>query len=346
MKKVTSCFLIFFCSLVCSLQAQVLWDFRGGVSYGKWNYDDYSEKYWNYMGELGIDIPLKKKFALDIALRYKNICHIDAWDYELTEDNSYWGNYDEEEKTRASILELPFRLGYKIPLSKYSLIRLSVGPYVSAGLNDGFRLYQVGGTTGVTYEYKKINIGLNYNVAIHKAFDNVASNGVYLTLGVKFKSSAWKSIGAVTAAIGTTAIAVGNAVSTEKTQAVEKNAGYDNSSEISDYTPNVVSESEPSTASSKKREAKKKELDEKTKKLEKQTAYRMSGKYASLDFAYDGYYNQLLKMKTYPEKYSSQSYCSDIKYIQAQMKSIREKMDKYGGGKKAKADLEDWNPCR
>ncbi len=231
MNKKLFLLLLFVSVTMLSVRSELLWDFRGGVSYGSYeNLYGESKSAFNYLGELGVDIPIKDKYAIEVALRYKNVYHADSYksynfeNYEGEAYNkaywsdgdifSYWyDGYDEPKfDGRASLLELPVRFGYKIPLSTKSLLRVGAGPYVSFGLNNGFRYYQSGISTAVTFEYRKINVGLNYNIAVHNAFDKFGHDGVFLTFGIKFKSSAWKSIGIVAAAVGGTALAVSSVI--------------------------------------------------------------------------------------------------------------------------------------
>lgn len=338
----------------CSAKAQVLWDFRGGVSYNTLGgYTETTKDAFSYMGELGIDIPIKDKFGIEVALRYKNIFHSDSFKSELDYDNLqdydkyYWLNKENCEG-RASILELPLRMGYKIPIFSNTLLRVGVGPYVSAGLNDKFRLYQAGISTALTYEYKKINIGVNYNLALHDSFEREGHNGVFLTFGVKFKSSAWKSIGAAAAAVGSVAVVVSNAITTSETNDNSTSIPNDETSLETNGNDYADDNSNANDYAKRKNEAKKKELDEKSKKAKKELDYRRSGGYKNDDRAYGGYEDELRKMKLNPERYthlSTEKYCRTVKDIQSQMKTIRERMAR-NGCKRAKSSLESWNPCK
>lgn len=62
-----------------------------------------------------------------------------------------------------------------------------------------------------------------------------------------------------------------------------------------------------------------------------------------LERAYNGYEDQLVKMKTSPENYSKQDF-KDIPHIQSEMKRIREKLKEMGAPGIVQSPLETWRP--
>lgn len=318
--------------MATTTHAQVLWDFRAIGSYQKSDNTD-KKNIFNWGAELGIDIPVKEKFGIEVALRYKNWLHSDSYEH-TTDLDPYNKVYWETDKWegQANLLELPIRFSYKLPVSSNSLVRIGVGPYVSVGMDHSFSVYQAGVTTAVTYEYRKINVGLNYDFAVHKGFDNELSNELYLTVGVKFKSSAWKKIGTAAAVIGGAAVAVGTVVTAANGDDVDE-ASFVQSTDLS------VDETSTETRKSSGNKSK-------LKQLEKSNSYMSSGSYRNDNRAYTGFEDQLRDMKLNPEKYdnlSSSQFRSKVKNIQSKMKTIRERIVK-NGGTKAKSSFESWNP--
>lgn len=192
-------------------RAQLLWDFRGGVSYQglKSDYED-SEKGFNYFGELGLDIPIGERYAIETGIRYKNIKFVDDI-CNLSEEDAFYTDYYNNRIIRANILEIPVKFGYKLPIWENTKVRFSGGPYVSMGIENFGKVYQAGLALSATYEYKYFNFGLNYNLPCYKGFKNAYPNGLYATVGIKFKSKAWKYIGATLAAICTVGAAAASA---------------------------------------------------------------------------------------------------------------------------------------
>jgi len=197
--------LLAFIAISTHSHAQLLWDFRGGVSYQglKSDYED-SEKGFNYFGELGIDIPIARKFAIETGIHYKNIKFMDDY-YNMSDDDDYY------DASRANILEIPVKFGYKLPIWENTKVRFSGGPYVAMGCENFGKVYQAGLALSATYEYKYFNFGINYNLPCYKGFKNAYPNGVYATVGIKFKSKAWKYIGATLATICTVGAAAASA---------------------------------------------------------------------------------------------------------------------------------------
>lgn len=303
--------------------SQVLWDLRTGVAFNKKDGMRYSDAFY-YMVELGIDIPIKQHYALEAAFRYKSAFQWDGKDM-------YW--YDEDsheyiELGRANLLELPIRFGYKFILNKNSKIRLSAGPYVSAGLDNGFRYYQSGLSTAATYEYKRFNVGLNYNVALHKGFDNIAGNGLFVTLGLKFGNTAWKAIGQAAMIVGEIATVV---APTSDNQTASD-------TEVDTMPSNNPTKTTISSASNTK---------DKQQALDKQNRY-MHGNYQTDLRTYSKMEDRLRNMDLNPSQYSHLSnsqYCNEVKKTQQEMRKLREKIVS-NGGTRSKSSYEDWVPAQ
>lgn len=321
-------------------QGQVKWDIRGGVSYGTLDYGEgFKEHAFSYLGELGIDIPLKSRFALEIAVRYKNLLHVDSYEsMNPSTPSDYYKNYwiNGDGDGRANLLEFPVKFGYKIPIFSNTAIRVAAGPYVTCGMDETFRYYQSGISTAVTYEYKAINLGLNYNIAIHNAFERYGHNGIFLTVGFKFGSSAWKSIGKAAMAIGSTAAVVGAAFAETSTDSDIET--YDENGYESNYTESNMDTNTRNTSKSSQ--------GAHTKELEKQNQY-LHGDYRTDSRTYTGYEDQLRDMKLNRcEHFShlkSEQYRQRVKDIQNKMKKLREKIVSKGGTR-SKSSFEDWDP--
>lgn len=301
------------CLSTLSLNAQLLWNIRGGAAYTRCS--TWDETGINYLGELGIDIPFSQTTALEVSLMYKNIL---LWDKEDDQGWDYLKPYwDNEENDRANLLELPIKFGYKLRTGKRSLVRFAAGPYISAGLDEHFRIYQSGLTTAVTFEYRKINVGISYDLGIYHHYKVDNPNTPFLTFGIKFGASGWKGIAVGAAAIGGAALAISNAYNNSNSN--QNMIYYDDFEGESTYDNSTST----NTNSSQK----------KSKTSSADVRY-MNGSYKSDLYTYSGYEDQLIKMKVSPEKYSHLShsqYVNQAKSIQKKMKTIRERIISHGG---------------
>ncbi|ADV42813.1 outer membrane beta-barrel protein [Bacteroides helcogenes] len=301
--------------VLSSVDAQVLWDFKVGASY----HNVCDERKLDYMGELGIDIPIKEKFSLEAGLRYKNILFVD--DLDNVDYDTYKPYAADGEDIRANILELPVKFGYKLRLAENSNLRFGVGPYVSAGMNGSMKLFGAGVTSCVVYEYKKVNVGLNYNITCHEPYKNMAKEGVFLTIGVKFGNSVWRGIGTGLAAVGSVAGSVADAY-TESTGSSFVNDNVDNTGSGYSVSNNTNGSASGSTSRSSSNNS---VSDVQAKNTDSNT--------------YSKDESLLVKMNTYYERDYNDS---DRISIQSRMKSIRTKWE--GRGFKMRhSQWEDWD---
>lgn len=320
MKKILCTSLLFILCLQVYSQEKLLWDFRLGI--GKEFYkapeDDHNKFNVNiYSAELGLDIPIGKKFAIQPSFMYKLMHDKDSeFDfYDNYHDNYYYDDWGE--KTFQHFFEIPVLFSYKLPLSENQKIRFSAGPYVCTNVN--FSDYEVGANLRVTYEYKKFNVGISselpiFNNPFPRGDFGKKQPGICLNIGIKFHSKAWKSIGMVAGAVGVVAGTVGVAVAESKTTNSSGSfTGTGESSGSGSTTRNV--------------------------KASDRNSKWMTGNYSTMKNTYSNYETQLIKMNTYPSQYND----SQRKDIQSKMRKIRQTITSHGGTC-AKSQWEDWQP--
>lgn len=322
MNKLVCAFLFLMLSWQAYSQEKLLWDFRLGIGKEFYEFSDgdgYTEKFSTpiYSAELGLDIPIKQKFAIQPSIIYKYMHDKDAFFYfsdTFTEAES--DTY--EDKYSSHFLEIPILFGYKLPLSENQKIRFSAGPYVTTKVD--FTKYEIGMNLRVAYEYKKFNVGVStelpcFNNPFPRYFGS-KKPGVYLNLGIKFHSKTWKSIGSVAAVIGTVAGTVGVAVMESQAEMSST------SSETSETTTN-------STSNSK--------IKGKANPSDRDVKW-MQGNYSTMKRVYSECESQLIKMSTYPEQYNDRQ----RRDIQAKMRQTRQTITQHGGTC-AKSTWEDWS---
>lgn len=170
-----------------SVARPALWNFTvGGMSHSS-----YGESLFDWSLMLGGDIPISlkgKPFPLETGLRYLSQKMIIQSDFDgwIEDNRGYEG--------RASVLEVPLRLAYDLPLSNNLALRLSAGPYIS-WLLSGPGGFNFGIEPSVALKYKYVSLGLQFAAPLHQGFKNEYSSAPMLTFGIRFKSSAWKYIG-------------------------------------------------------------------------------------------------------------------------------------------------------
>ena len=321
MKKILCTYLLFILCLQAYSQEKLLWDFRIGA--GKEFYKDSEdiEEKFNvnvYNAELGLDIAIGDKFAIQPSFMYK-LMHDKDGEFYFYDDPYY---YDWEEKRFQHFFEVPVLFNYKLPLSKNQKIRFSAGPYVCT--NVDFNDYEVGANLRVTYEYKKLNVGISSELPI---FNNPFPRdygkkqpGICLNIGIKFRSKTWKSIGMVAGAVGVVAGTVGMAVMESKASNSDSSSSYETSGDGS------------SSGSSK---------GSKDSKVSDRNAKWMQGNYSRSKKTYSDYESQLIKMNTYPDQYNRTGRID----IQSKMRQVRKTITDHGGTC-SKSQWEDWNPER
>ena len=198
MKKKTT--LITFTILVLSafsLQAGVRIGVKSGVNLANASFNNGFIQIDNFTGfQAGpiIEISGLPLFDLDIAVLYsqsgiKTIAPANMMQFALSCSTSFkYVNYDE----KASALDIPVNLKYKISLLKIAGIYFTAGPYVSFNLNSQVNISQnqdlvinewkskkfgVGLNFGAGFELlKHLQIGFNYQFALNDDYGNFTSN--------------------------------------------------------------------------------------------------------------------------------------------------------------------------
>lgn len=173
-----------------SYKDPALWNF----SVGAMSHTSYGEHLFDWSLMLGGDIPIRlggNPFTLETGLRYLNQKTSIFGDYLYTEyDEDYYEYYE----GNSSILEVPLRLAYDLRLAKDFSLRFSAGPYLSWLLSEPGGI-NIGIEPSVALKYKYVSLGLQYTAPVSQGFKNEYSHVPMLTLGIRFKSSAWKYIG-------------------------------------------------------------------------------------------------------------------------------------------------------
>lgn len=178
--------------------------------------EDATESKIDWMAEFGLEIPVGKNWNIETALRYKSKSFIAYEDYnfarlnwnedylakhpELDHDSRIYRTY-----SGASILELPIRTTYKLQLNDNLAFHLGVGPYASINLTgkpfDAAQPFKssaltIGIESAVALYYKNVSIGATYNNPVFYQSNKVKDNNMFMiTIGFRFDSRVWKSIG-------------------------------------------------------------------------------------------------------------------------------------------------------
>ena len=181
---------------VCSLQAQVMWNLKGGIMPRKsytdeswWSSDMEKFKCIDWMAGLEMEIPLSSKLNIETGLRFDHHTSVleDDWQIDRTIENH---------------LTLPLRLAYKVPLGRYFSLHAGVGPYATYTLggdigsewNNNLR---AGLETSVAVNWNCLSLGATYDWnCLYKGFHDMNKPSIMLTLGIRFRSHVWKYVGA------------------------------------------------------------------------------------------------------------------------------------------------------
>ena len=263
-------FVILFMVLFATAKSQVMWNLKGGwMSREAYFYDTHSsdsrekENFQEWMAGLEIEIPLNDKLNLETGLRYKRHHSFVENEYTIKTVGSSYTRTENRQFEAKSLIELPLRLTYKQPLGKDFSLHVGVGPYMSFIPDGSWRFYrnenntnngwsdskwgdqlQVGLEPSVAINWKCLSLGATYNIpCFYKGYKDENKPIVMATLGIRFKSSAWKYVGATLLSI----ITVGAAASKAWANAVEANSNYSDSS--NSYTSEPYSISSSSTRS-------------------------------------------------------------------------------------------------
>lgn len=188
---------LLFCN---TTNAQVIWNLKGGINQvssitdidGLNRYGceyDTKENRIDWKAGLEIEIPLSRKLNIETGLRYNN--HLAVY------ENEYNNDYYNSTKNH---IELPLRLTYKQQLGKHFSLHAGIGPYMGmliASQRDFEKAVHVGVEPSLAINWQCLSLGVSYNTpCFHKGYDDLNKNQVMLTLGIRFKSKAWKYIGA------------------------------------------------------------------------------------------------------------------------------------------------------
>lgn len=214
---------ILFLGALASADAQVMWNLKGGwmsrdvIMSESGSVSDIEERPRpDWMVGLELEIPVSEKLNLETGLRYKN-------HYTLVNTLCDYGSFTEEQFEEAkTIFELPLRLTYKQQLGRHFSLHAGIGPYVSA-IADGWEskkwretkwsdFVHVGLEPSVAINWACLSLGVTYNTpCFYKGYKDENKPVVMATLGIRFKSKAWKYVGASLLTIGTIGIAAASA---------------------------------------------------------------------------------------------------------------------------------------
>lgn len=201
MSYISKLLFVSFSLLICNtINAQITWNLKGGINqvssitdidglnqYGS-EYDT-KENRIDWKAGLEIEIPLSRKLNIETGLRYNN--HLAVY------ENEYNNDYYNSTKNH---IELPLRLTYKQQLGKHFSLHAGIGPYMGmliASQRDFEKAVHVGVEPSLAINWQCLSLGVSYNTpCFHKGYDDLNKNQVMLTLGIRFKSKAWKYIGA------------------------------------------------------------------------------------------------------------------------------------------------------
>ncbi|MBP3767075.1 MAG: outer membrane beta-barrel protein [Prevotella sp.] len=242
-------FAILFMVLFATAKSQVMWNLKGGwMSREAYFYDTHSsdnrekENFQEWMAGLGIEIPLNDKLNLETGLRYKRHHSFVENEYTIKTVGSSYTQTENRQFEAKSLIELPLRLTYKQPLGKDFSLHVGVGPYMSFIPDGSWRFYrnenntnngwsdskwgdqlQVGLEPSVAINWKCLSLGATYNIpCFYKGYKDENKPVVMATLGIRFKSSAWRYVGATLLTI----VTVGGAAASAWSSAVEANQNY------------------------------------------------------------------------------------------------------------------------
>lgn len=315
---------ILFLGALTSADAQVMWNLKGGwmsrdvmMSESGSMSDIEKKSRPDWMVGMELEIPLSEKLNLETGLRYKN-------HYTLVNTLCDYGSFTEEQFEEAkTIFELPLRLTYKQQLGRHFSLHAGIGPYVSA-IADGWEskkwretkwsdFVHVGLEPSVAINWACLSLGVTYNTpCFYKGYKDENKPVVMATLGIRFKSSAWKYVGATLLTISTVGLAAANAWAS----AAEANRNYSSG----DY-----GSSSYSGGSSSRSSASSKNVNH--------------GNWTALEKSYSGDESLLIKMRS-SGNYDKQ----EVRRIQERMKRTRELIEKQTGHKRAVSDVENWVP--
>ena len=287
----------------------------------------------DWMVGMELEIPLSERLNLETGLRYR--------DHKVYVVKEYDYNIGGEKFTRdfdANVnFEIPLRLAYKQQLGKHFSLHAGVGPYISTCYGAGWDQFNaeyhgsnwsniewsdakfkdmtnVGIETSMAINWKCLSLGATYNTpCLYKGYKDENKPVVMATLGIRFKSSAWRYVGATLLTI----VTVGGAAANAWSSAVEANRSYSSSSYDSSSYSNGKTSSNSGNANQKANHA----------------------NWTALENSYSGDESLLIKMR------SSGNYDkNEVIAIQKRMAETRKKIKKQSGHDRQVSPLETWVP--
>jgi hypothetical protein len=231
------------------VDAQVMWNLKGGWMGRKAIVQESEVEEKNrpdWMAGLELEIPLSDKLNLETGLRYRDhkIWVVKEYDYDIGGEK-FTRNFDANAN-----FEIPLRLAYKQQLGKHFSLHAGVGPYISTCYGAGWDRFNaeyhgsnwsdiewsdakfkdmtnVGLESSIAINWACLSLGATYNTpCFYKGYKDENKPIIMATLGIRFKSSAWRYVGATLLTIAT----VGGAAASAWSSAVEANQNYSSSS--------------------------------------------------------------------------------------------------------------------
>lgn len=229
--------------------AQLMWNLKGGYMGRKALVMESEVEEKNrpdWMVGLELEIPLSEKLNLETGLRYR--------DHKVFVHKEYDYDIGGEKFTRefdANVnFEIPLRLTYKQQLGRHFSLHAGLGPYLTTCYGAGWDRYRaeyngsrwsdiewsdakfgdmtnVGLETSIAINWACLSLGATYNTpCFYKGYKDENKPVVMATLGIRFKSSAWRYVGATLLSI----VTVGGAAASAWSSAVEANQSYSSGS--------------------------------------------------------------------------------------------------------------------
>lgn len=329
--------IVLLASLVTA-EGQVMWNLKGGwmgrkalsMESSTKEIEEKSRPDW--MIGLELEIPLSEKLNLETGLRYKDHAVLvrKEYDYEIERGKKFSREFDAHVN-----FEIPLRLTYKQQLGEYFSMHVGAGPYFSTCAGAGWDRFnaeyhgsnwsdiewkdasfgdmsQVGLETSAAVNWKCLSLGVTYiTPCFYKGYKDENKPVVMATLGIRFKSSAWKYVGATLLTIGTVGLAAANAWESAR----EANQNYSSSGSSSSYRSSS------------------------TMKNGKEGQKVNHANWTALEYSYSGDESLLIKMRS-SGNYDKQ----EVRNIQQRMRKTREKIKKQSGHDRTPSELETWVP--
>lgn len=187
--------------------AQVTWNVKGGVGASTMRSPEFvgstkSKVVWRI--GLGLETPISNNFLFMPSIELAN----KGTEIEMEEP----GYYKTNQELSVTYIQVPLLLAYRVPLGTQNLT-FKAGPYLAYGVscslkgtdivngtpksfsvdgfsNTGVKEFDAGVTVGVGYEYRRFELGAEYEYGFANIVDGgeikVKNGAFYVTLGYKF----------------------------------------------------------------------------------------------------------------------------------------------------------------